>query len=107
MNKKMNLDNKFKFNHINYIKGCKCIKCYRKYYPYGDIPFEIINYKTKYIITYELCLDCIKDILIKTKKLRNITTANKYAIKKFYLDIKTDKLYYINTISNNYYFNGI
>ena len=54
----------FNFDIIHGITGCKCIKCFNLYFPYNDPFVEIIDSNTDRIITYELCLGCIKSFKI-------------------------------------------
>ena len=51
----------FTFDIIHYQVGCNCIKCKNHCFPYPD-QFVYINDGDR-LITYELCLSCLKNII--------------------------------------------
>ena len=87
----MDFSDEFKFDIIHYTKGCKCIKCYRKYYPYQEQTINIANIKNKRVITYELCYDCFKNVVNdKCSKCKVVNKENKKI--EYYLDIKSGNI---------------
>lgn len=53
----------FNFDIIHYKEGCNCIKCNKHYFPYQD-QFVYIHNGDR-LITYELCLNCLKEIIFQ------------------------------------------
>jgi hypothetical protein len=93
----MDFSDKFTFELIHYTIGCKCIKCYKKYYPYKKQYINIANIKNNRVITYELCYDCLNDVL--NEKCSNCKVINKDNKElEYYLDIKSGKVLCSNCI---------
>ena len=87
----MDFSDEFTFDIIHYTKGCKCIKCYRKYYPYQEQSINIANVKNKRVITYELCYDCLKSV-VKGQCCKCCESFKEKDGLGYYLDIKSGNM---------------